>query len=123
MINATPGKVVLHIGESDNEKFEHALARAEKLLIDYGQKNMQVDIVTSAGGIDLLRNNTSLHIEKVSMMKKNYDSLAFVACNNTLARLKKEGKPTDLLAAADVAPSAVQYVVKRLQQGWSYVAI
>jgi len=56
-------------------------------------------------------------------MKKNYDSLAFVACNNTLAKLKQEGKPTDLLAEAEVAPSAVQYVVKRLQQGWQYVAI
>ena len=123
MVNAAPGKVVLHIGESDNEKFEHALNQAEQLLKDYGKKNMQVDIVTSAGGIDLLRNNTSLHIEKVSALKKNYDSLAFVACNNTLARLKKEGKSTDLLAEAEIAPSAVQYVVKRLQQGWSYVAI
>jgi len=123
MVDATSGKIVLHIGESDNEKFEQALNQAEQLLKDYGKKNMQVDIVTSAGGIDLLRNNTSLHIEKVSTMKRNYDSLAFVACNNTLARLKKEGKPTDLLAAAEVAPSAVQYVVKRLQQGWRYVAI
>jgi len=123
MVNAAPGKVVLHIGESDHEKFEDALNQAEQLLNDYGKKNMQVDIVTSAGGIDLLRKNTSLHIQKVATMKKNYDSLAFVACNNTLAKLKQEGKPTDLLAEAEVAPSAVQYVVKRLQQGWQYVAI
>jgi intracellular sulfur oxidation DsrE/DsrF family protein len=123
MMNPTASKVVLHIGDSDNEKFDRALEKAEQLLIDYGKKNMQVDIVTSAGGIDLLRNNTSLHIQKVSAMKKNYESLAFVACNNTLAKLKREGKPVDLVAEAQIAPSAVQYVVKRLQEGWSYVAI
>lgn len=123
MVNAAPGKVVLHIGESDLDKFEQVLSQAEQLLSDYGKKNMQVDIVTSAGGIDLLRKNTSLHIQKVASMKKNYDSLAFVACNNTLAKLKKEGKPTELVAEAEIAPSAVQYVVQRLQQGWQYVAI
>lgn len=123
MVEHSPSKVVLHIGDSDNDKFERALAKAEQLLVDYGKKNMQVDIVTSAGGIDLLRNKTSLYIEKVSNMKNNYESLAFVACNNTLARLKQEGKPIDLVAEAEVAPSAVQYVVQRLQQGWSYVAI
>jgi intracellular sulfur oxidation DsrE/DsrF family protein len=123
MVEHAPNKVVLHIGDADNEKFERALAKAEQLLVDYGRKNMQVDIVTSAGGIDLLRHKTSLYIEKVSTMKNNYESLAFVACNNTLARLKQEGKPIDLVAEAVVAPSAVQYVVQRLQQGWSYVAI
>jgi intracellular sulfur oxidation DsrE/DsrF family protein len=123
MVQPSSSKIVLHIGDSDNDKFERALKKAEQLLVDYGQKNMQVDIVTSAGGIDLLRKNTSLHIQKVSTMKKSYNSLAFIACNNTLAKLKQEGQPTDLIAEAQIAPSAVSYVVNRLQQGWSYVAI
>jgi intracellular sulfur oxidation DsrE/DsrF family protein len=47
----------------------------------------------------------------------------FVACNNTIARLAREGKPVELVDAAVVKASAVQFVVEKLKQGWSYQAI
>ena len=123
MVDKQPNKIVLHIGSSDDRKFTAALDKAEQLLKNYSDQNIQVDIVTSAGGTDLLRTKTSTYIQKVSLLAKSYNGLEFVACNNTLARLKQEGKDTDVIPDALIAPSAVQYVVKRLQQGWSYVAI
>lgn len=123
MANTKSDKIVLYLGSSEQEKLNETLVKAEQLMRDYTNRNIQVDIVTSAGGIDLLRHQTSPYIDKVSQLAHAYDALAFVACNNTLSKLKKEGKDIDIIEEAVIAPSAVQYVVKRLQQGWSYVAI
>ena len=116
-------KVVLYIGESGEDKFAETLAYAEKLLSGYKDKNIQVDIVASSDGIDLVRNQPSGHLVKVSALANKYDSLSLIACSKTLAKLKKEGKNTDIIPEAIIASSAVEYVVKRLHQGWEYKAI
>lgn len=123
MVEQQPNKIVMYLGESGEQIFLDTLSQAEDFLRQNQNSQMKVDIVVSAGGIDLLRKTASPHLSKVSEMSQQYDALAFVACNNTLARLKREGKNTDIISEAVIAPSAVQYVVKRLQQGWSYVAI
>ena len=122
-IGSQSNKVVLYIGQSDEEKFSETLSYAENLLSNYTEKNIQVDIVASSDGIDLIRNQASNHLQKVTALAHRYDQLSLVACSKTLARLKKEGKNTEIIPEAIIAPSAVEYVVKRLQQGWGYVAI
>ena len=121
-IQAQPNKVVLFVGHSDQDKFQHALDRAEHLLKQYAGQGVEVDILTSSDGIDLLR-TSSPYLNRIEALGASYASLQFVACNNTLARLAREGKPVELVDRAVVKPSAVQFVVERLSQGWSYVAI
>ena len=61
---------------------------------------------------------------RIEAMKVRYgDSVDFVACNNTIMRFRNQGIPVDLIDTAHVAPSALQYVVDRLKEGWTYVAI
>ena len=36
---------------------------------------------------------------------------------------KKQGKPVDLIANAEVVPSAVDFVATHLLKGWQYVSI
>ena len=122
-IQPKPNKVVLFVGYSDQRKFEQVLDRAEGLLKQYQSQGAEVNVVTSAGGIDLLSKVNSPYLERIERLSDNYAALQFVACNNTLARLAREGTPVQLVDSAVVKPSAVQFVVERLQQGWSYVAI
>ena len=122
-IGSQSNKVVLYIGQSDQGKFSETLSYAENLLSNYQEKNIQVDIVASSDGIDLIRKSASNHLKKVSALANQYDQLSLIACSRTLARLKKEGQNTDIIPEAIIAPSAVEYVVKRLQEGWEYVAI
>ncbi|WP_457676647.1 hypothetical protein [Thiolapillus sp.] len=116
-------KVVLYLGDSDPAKFQKTLKTAENLLKRYEQRGTEVYVVTSAGGVDLLRTATTSVAADISALKDRYASLHFVACNNTLFNLKKKGKPVQLVEEAEVAPSAVSFVVNRLKQGWTYVAI
>jgi len=122
-VETIPNKVVLFIDDPDTKKFSATLDKAEALLQKHDAKDVQVDIVASSGGIDFLRTSTTPYASRIRQLAKTYDSLEFVACNNTLARLRSEGKPVDIIQEAIIAPSAVQFVVQRLQQGWSYVAI
>jgi len=122
-VTANNQKLVLFIGTSDDAKFEKTLSQAEYFLKTNHDKNVQVNVVTSAGGIDLLNKEKSKFLPRINQLSKKYDSLSFIACNATIQRLKREGRSIAIIDEALVSPTAVQFVVNRLQQGWSYVAI
>ncbi len=122
-IQAQPNKVVLFVGYSDAGKFQRVLDQAEHLLQQYAGQGVEVNVVASAGGIDLLRKTATPYLERIESLSSNYAELQFVACNNTLAQYAREGKAVNLVDSAVIRPSAVQFVVERLQQGWSYTAI
>ena len=116
-------KVILFISSSEPKKFEEALLKAEELARKFVKNDGKVSVVASADGIDLLRASTSPHATRIKELTDNYSTLDFIACNNTLHQYKKAGKPIELIDSAKTAPSAVEYVVKHLQQGWQYIAI
>ncbi|HID08300.1 MAG TPA: hypothetical protein EYP10_14260 [Armatimonadetes bacterium] len=122
-VNADAMKMVLYLGDSDPRKFSKALKTAENLLQRYEKNGAEVYVVTSAGGVDMLRTATSSVAADISVLKDRYASLHFVACNNTLFNLKKKGQPIQLVDEAEVAPSAVSFVIEHLKKGWTYMAI
>lgn len=115
-------KVIIYLGHSQKVKFTQTLDKAEELLEKYRQDGTEVYVVTSAGGIDLLRSNTNVQ-KRITQMKDLHPSLRFVACNNQIYHLHKKGHPVNLVKEAEVAPSAVQFVVDHLKNGWRYIAI
>ena len=56
-------------------------------------------------------------------LKTRYPALHFVACNNTLFNLRRKGLPVKLVQEAEVAPSAVGFVVDHLKRGWTFLTI
>jgi intracellular sulfur oxidation DsrE/DsrF family protein len=122
-VQSDPQRVLLYLGESDPAKFHAVLRKARKLLDGYRRQGVEVYVVTSAGGVDLLRAATSPVAGEIRSLKERYASLHFIACNNTLFNLKRKGQPVKLVQGAEVAPSAVGFVVEHLRKGWTYVAI
>lgn len=121
--NIQENKVIVFLSSSEPGKFTKALSKAESLAKSFPDPDSKVYVVTSASGIDLLRLKTSPHQQQIKQLGELYPSLHFVACNNTLFQFKKAGKPIELIETAEVAPSAVEFIVKHLQQGWRYIAI
>jgi intracellular sulfur oxidation DsrE/DsrF family protein len=56
-------------------------------------------------------------------MKQRHANLRWVACGQSIARLKSDGEKVVLLPAAQTAPTAIGEIVTRLQQGWTYVRV
>ncbi len=118
-------KVIIYLGSSEKNKFNETLNKAESLLKQYQEEGTSVYVVTSAGGIDMLRVNNNVEVQqRIKRLKGLFaKNLHFVACNNQIYELHKKGQPVNLVDEVEVAPSAVQFVVDHLKKGWKYIAI
>lgn len=116
-------RFIVFIDSNQPGKLEKALAKAESLADQVQGSGGSVHVVTSAEGIDLLRLGTTPYEQRISELNKKYPALHFVACNSTLYLFQQRGELVALVNEAEVASSAVEFVVKHLQQGWRYVAI
>jgi intracellular sulfur oxidation DsrE/DsrF family protein len=116
---------VYHISTANPEKIRGALDEVEVLLTMYARtgRNLRLEIVANAEGLNLLRTDTSPARERVQAMQQRYGNLKFLACGKTIERLKSERKAAriDLLPGVTVVPSAMDQVIERLQDGWSYI--
>lgn len=116
-------KVLLHIDRSDNNSFDEVLDGAELLLKHYRAQGIQVDILANAGGIDLLRMDVSPQARRIARMMRDYDNIHFIACTNSLQRLQEKGITPVLINQTQQDKTAVEHIIMRLQQGWTYLRV
>ena len=116
-------KVLLHIGSSNPVRIKAILDEAEQLLrsSDRQGESMQVEVVANEGGLDMLRTGVSPFAERIQQMRQAHRNLSFVACGNTVERLRNAGEDTRLLPHTLVASSAIDEIVTRQRQGWLYI--
>lgn len=119
-------RIVFHVSQTSRLKGAELLDDIEHLLLEYQQagKRIRVEVVAHAQGLDLLRQSLSADKNRITEMSRKYPDLTFVACLNTIERLKRE-QGIDVVLVDDVlsAKSGVAHVVKRQQQGWIYIQV
>lgn len=118
-------KYILHIGSHDVEKFKHVLDKAETLVSRY-QDDLQLielEIIANANGLDLFRESASPYAQRVKQLSNKYPNIKFIACTNAIERLREKGIEPDLINAVHQGPTALDQVVKRMNQGWTYIKI
>ncbi len=119
----TPKKVLLHIDSGDAMRLEEALEYAEDLLHDYGEKGIEVELIANAGGVKLFKTGNSLYQARLERLSGSYENLGFIACASAIAVLRERGEKVDLLPQTQIDVTALDHVVKRLQEGWTYLKI
>lgn len=117
---ADPNRVVLHIDDSDPRHFGQLLDYAENFLQKNRNDGVQVEVIANAGGLDLLRVNGSPYEQRVKALTDKYNNVQFIACMNAIRNLEKAGLDATLIDDVHSGETAVDHIVKRLQQGWSY---
>ncbi len=115
--------VILHIGESDEARFSSILAKAEKILREYRDSGIQVEVVANAGGLDMLRTASSRHVDHIKSMISSYDNVRFIACSKGLERLRAGGRDSIVIEGVDAHEPAADHLVQRLTEGWTYIRI
>ncbi len=125
MIAEQPGKYILHISVRDKSKFKQTLDQAESLMASYRNKdqNIELEIIANAGGLDLFREDVSPYADRVKQLRVDYPSIKFIACSNAIDRLREQGLEPDLINSVHQGTTAIDQVVKRVHQGWSYIKI
>lgn len=124
--NAEQVKVLFHLNSYKAEAVSEALNEVESVLQHYNRtgQNAIVEFVTNGNGLTLLRKDVTRHAEQIKAMQRKYPNLVFVACQNTIDRLKKEHNITaKLLDGVMVIDSGVAQIMRRQQQGWAYIQV
>ena len=115
------GRIILHLDSGEPGRLAKVLDLAERLLDR--QPSARIEIIANSYGLDLLRADVTPLRERVEAMARRHANLSFVACGQTVARLKREGVEVELLPVARTATSAINAIMTRMGQGWVYVKV
>ena len=119
-------RIVLHLLSPDMQVAEELLDEVEALLAEHRSsgRNLRVEIVAHSEGLALLRQELSTQRARIARLADQYPNLAFVACMNTVERLRVEqGVEVALLPQARITGSGVAHVVARQREGWAYIKV
>lgn len=120
-------KAIYHISTANPEKIRGALDEMEILLSVYAKsgRTLHLEIIANAEGLDLLRADTSPVRERVYALQRNYENIKFLACGKTIEHLQlgRNMRKVPLLPGVSIVPSALDQVILRLQDGWSYIRV
>ena len=117
-------RIVIHVSNEDMAAAKDILDEVESLLAAYEEEGrpLRVEVVSNGKGLALLREGLTAHKARIRSLSQRYDNLTFVACLNTIERLRVEkGIEVRLVPEAEVTRSGVARVVKRRREGWTYI--
>ncbi len=119
-------RIVFHLTNADPMVAAELLDEVETMLQAYEAdgRPLRVEVVSHADGLELLRQSLTVHESRIHDLADEYRNLTFVACKNTIDRLRVDhGIEVQLVPDAEVTDSGVSHVVKRQRQGWSYIRV
>lgn len=122
-IAASDYRVVLHLDSAEPARFRRALSEVEGLLDRYRAQGVQVDLLVNGAGIGLLSDSNPGHAQRVGELLSGHGNLRLYACANTLRQLQEQGVEPSLIPGTRTEETAIQHVIQRLQQGWSYLKV
>ena len=113
-----PGRpqVVVQVSDADPAKWNLALNNARNLQHGVGAGGVDIELVAFGPGIGMLEKGSAVaqRIDEATL-----SGVKVLACENTM-HARKLAKP-DMLDGIGYVPSGVVEIMKKQQQGWSYV--
>jgi hypothetical protein len=119
-------RIVIHVVNEDQTLAGEILDEVESLLQAYERdgRPLRVEVVANGEGLGLLRAGFSRYEARIHALAGRYPNLAFVACKNTIDRIRAvDGIEVRLVPDAEVTDSGVSRVVKRQREGWAYIQV
>jgi intracellular sulfur oxidation DsrE/DsrF family protein len=122
LVATEPHSYLLHVASGAPDDMAEALRRAEYLLAsapDDGPRH--VEIVANEQGLNLLRSDVTQFASEISLLQAH--DVVFYACSKTIQRLEERGVEVRLVPHAIADYTALDRVVLRMQEGWTYEKI
>jgi intracellular sulfur oxidation DsrE/DsrF family protein len=119
-----PHRLALQISDSDAGKMNAVLNVAANVSKYYSEKGEEIDIqiVAFNAGLDMLRQDKSPVLQRLTSFKQGMPNVSFMACENTLhAMARNEGKEPPLVDNAKRVPAGVVTLIELGEKGWTIV--
>jgi len=109
-------KVLFQVSDSDSKKWDLTLNNIKNLQQDVGAEHLQIEVVAYGPGIDMLKIESNV---APRIADEIATGVKFVACEHSMhgASLTK----ADMLPDIDYAPTGVFEIMKKEEEGYSYV--
>lgn len=124
--NAEHWRLMLHVSTANPNRLNLVLNEAETLLEEYAKssRKLELEILANSEGLALVTDNGKGYNKRLQKLQYKYENLAVLVCGQTLKKVQRtHGKKLKLLPNANVVSSAINQIVKRQQNGWSYIRI
>lgn len=113
---ATRSRVVIQVSDAETMKWNLALNNARNIQADLGTANVDIEIVAYGPGIGMLKLDSSV---ANGVGEATAAGVKIMACENTMqARRLARG---DMLNGIGYVSSGVVEIMRRQEQGWSYL--
>lgn len=112
-----PHRIVFEVTSGDTQVWEAVLNNIENVQRALGIEVTEIRVVAHGRGIGLVMKTNAALAERIAALTTS--RVKFVACENTMKRLKIQKE--DLLSAAGTVDSGVAEVVRLQEAGWSYI--
>lgn len=110
-------RIVFEVTSGDSQVWDAVLNNIENVRKAFGASTTEIRVVAHGKGIDLVRKSNMAAGERVAAVSG--PDVQFVACENTMRRLKLE--KADLFPAAGTVDSGVAEVARLQEAGWAYI--
>jgi len=116
--NAKKHRVIFHVTDNVEWKWNQALNNAGNLQKAMGKDNVQIEIVVNGPGLNMMKFDSAVGNRMETAVKNGVDLLA---CGATMKAMKVDKK--DLYPGVKVVPGGVVQIMQRQEQGWTYIKI
>lgn len=119
-------RVLLHISSNEPHRLNVLLEETENILRQYQEQPQKVSlrILANGKGLDLLRDDTSSYGKRIAQLQRRYHNVVFLACAEAISHIEQtQHKQIKLLPRVEVTPSALNEVLNRRKEGWTYIRI
>lgn len=113
---ATKNRIVIQINEDDGKKWMAVLANIRNIQAELGAKNVAIAVVAIGPGLGMLAAESVAANDVQDALKTGVE---FVACGNSMKA--QHVAKDDLVEGVGVATAGYVELMKRQQQGWSYL--
>jgi intracellular sulfur oxidation DsrE/DsrF family protein len=113
---ATKNRIVIQINEDDGKKWMAVLVNIRNIQAELGAKNVAVAVVAIGPGLGMLTAESVAANDVQDALKTGVE---FVACGNSMQA--QHVARDDLIDGVKIAKAGYVELMKRQQQGWSYL--
>lgn len=110
-------QVVFALVSGDHEDWDRTIGNITHLIEGLAPEPVEVEVVAYGGGIMFVTNESTAK-DAIAKLQGDYH-VRFVACQNSMRAHHLEQK--DLLPGVTPVPAGIVEVVKKQEQGWSYI--
>jgi uncharacterized protein len=109
-------RVVIQVSDADPARWNLALNNAKNLQSDLGAANVDIEIVAYGPGLSMLKVGSAVapRIDEVVL-----SGMKVAACENTMAN--QNVKRSEILPGVAFVPAGVVEIMRKQQEGWSYL--